>query len=251
MRLVDIDASFGPLPCCGVKSRKHPGRAAKECWLEAQQFTGLRARVLCDDYDRPAGYLETVPAESAWRAVHAPGYLFIHCIWIHSRAHQKRGLGRMLLDAAIQDAREQQLHGVAVLTRQGPWLAGPDLYLRSRFEPVAAAPPDYQLLVRKFTPAAPDPALPTDWDHRLRPYRRGLTIIRSAQCPHIAKFAEDIAAAARATYGIEPHIVDLQSPAEAQAAPTPYAVFAILHNGKILADHQISRTRFHNIMKKL
>ena len=31
-------------------------------------------------------------------------------------------------------------------------------------------------------------------------------------------------------------------------APTPYAVFSVIHNGRILADHQISRTRFRNIM---
>jgi len=30
-----------------------------------------------------------------------------------------------------------------------------------------------------------------------------------------------------------------------------YAVFALIHNGRLLADHQISRTRFHNVMKKL
>ena len=33
--------------------------------------------------------------------------------------------------------------------------------------------------------------------------------------------------------------------------PTPFAVFAVIYNGQILADHQISRKRFKNIMNKI
>ena len=40
-------------------------------------------------------------------------------------------------------------------------------------------------------------------------------------------------------------------PGDAQNAPTPYAVFAVIYDGRLLADHQISRARFRNIMNKL
>ena len=45
-------------------------------------------------------------------------------------------------------------------------------------------------------------------------------------------------------------MVDLESWSDAQNAPTPYAIFALIYNGRLLADHQISRTRFRNIMNK-
>jgi hypothetical protein len=45
-------------------------------------------------------------------------------------------------------------------------------------------------------------------------------------------------------------VIDLKSWSDAQGAPTPYAVFAILYNGELLADHQISRIRFGNLMNK-
>jgi hypothetical protein len=106
------------------------------------------------------------------------------------------------------------------------------------------------LLVRKLNPSAADPAFKAGWEDKLKKYSRGLTIIRSPQCPHIAKFAGEIAQAAERDYGIKPRIVEIRSHREAQNAPTPYAVFAVLHDGRILADHQISRTRFRNIMKK-
>ena len=82
-------------------------------------------------------------------------------------------------------------------------------------------------------------------------YRRGLTIIRSGQCPHIAKFATEIAATAEKEYQIRPKIVDLQSWSDAQNAPAPYAVFGLVSNGRLLADHQISRARFRNLMNRL
>ena len=50
---------------------------------------------------------------------------------------------------------------------------------------------------------------------------------------------------------MKPRIVEIKSCRQAQNAPTPYAVFAVLHDGRILADHQISLTRFRNIVKKL
>ncbi len=52
-------------------------------------------------------------------------------------------------------------------------------------------------------------------------------------------------------YGLKPKIVELKTHKDAQDAPTPYAVFAIILDGKLLVDHQISRTRFRSVMKKV
>jgi len=137
-----------------------------------------------------------------------------------------------------------------VLVRNGPWLADRRLFLSTGFQVVDTAPPDYELLVRKFNYSRPNPAFKGAWDRKLRQYSQGLTIIRCSQCPHIAKFAADIAETAERDYLIKPTIITLQSPSDAQNAPTPYAIFAVIYNGQLLADHQISRTRFRNIMKK-
>ena len=48
---------------------------------------------------------------------------------------------------------------------------------------------------------------------------------------------------------IEPKVVRIRSAREAQSAPNPYAVFSIFYKGRLPADHQVSRTRFRNIMK--
>jgi hypothetical protein len=125
------------------------------------------------------------------------------------------------------------------------------LFLANGFDVVDTAPPDYELLACKFDSCAAAPTFRKDCSRKAGEYSRGLTIIRSSQCPHIAKFAADIAETAENEYHIKPTVIDLKSWSDAQHAPTPYAVFTVLYDGHVLADHQISRTRFRNIMNKL
>ena len=252
VRLIDVDSvSFATLPCCGIKSAAHPGRQAKCRWLRENAGLGLRARALLAPDGQPGGYIEYIPGEFAWRAVDASGYVFIHCIWVHNRKYQGRGWGRFMVDACLEEAREAARYGVAVMVRGGPWMADRRLFLAMGFGVVDTAPPDYELLARKFDPHAANPAFKRDGVPTLRWYGRGLTIIRSSQCPYIARFTAEIAETAENEYGIQPTIVELRSPRDAQNAPTPYAAFSLLYNGQLLSDHQISRTRFRNIMRKL
>lgn len=248
--LVDIDAaSFDTLPCCGIKDAAHPGRRQKHCWLEANAKFGLRARALVAPDGRPCGYIEYLPGEFAWRGVDARGYMFIHCVWLHGKQYQGKGWGSLMVQACLDDAKKARMSGVAVVVRESPWLADHRLFVANGFEPVDATPPDYELLVRKFTSGAANPAFKKSVD--LRKYDRGLTLIRSGQCPYIAKFEAEILATAENEYHLKPKVVELRSYRDAQAAPTPYAVFALIYNGRLLTDHQISRTRFRNIMNKL
>ena len=124
------------------------------------------------------------------------------------------------------------------------------LFLTNGFELADTAPPDYELLVRKLKAGAADPAFKGGWDEKVARYGRGLTILRSGQCPYIAKFAAEIAETAQQEYGIKARTVKIDSWRDAQDAPTPYAVFALIYQGRLIADHQISRTRFRNIMNR-
>lgn len=250
--LVDLNSTnFETLPCCGVRNPKHRGRALKNCWMKQYFGQGLRAKVLVTPDNRPCGYIEYLPGEYAWRGVDAAGYMFIHCIWTFHKQFQGKGIGGLMLQACQEDARRAGMHGVAVVARDGPWLAGSALFQKSGFEVVDTAPPDYQLLAWKLNPSSVNPAFKGGWEQKLKRYNRGFTIIRANQCPHVAKFASEIAEAAEREYGLKPRVVELKTHTEAQNAPTPYAVFAVIHNGRLLADHQISRTRFRNIMKKV
>ncbi len=249
--LVDLGPdNVGRLPCCGVKNPEHAGRQRKVQWCGAQWKHGLRAKVLMTPDQRQCGYIEYIPGEHAWRGVKAAGYLFVHCLWTIYRKYQRKGVAGTMLRACVEEACEKGMNGVAVVAREGPWLAGTAVFLRNGFKVVAQAPPDYQLLALKLKPSAPDPEFAVQKPRPPARYGNGLVIVRAGQCPHAVKFAEEIAEAAREVYHLRPKIVELRSYREAQNAPTPYATFAIFWRGRLIADHPISRTRFHNIMKK-
>ncbi len=252
MELIDVTAeNAGDFPCCGISNPDHPGRVAKLAWMKKQFRLGLRAKILTDSDGKPCAYIEYIPGEHAWRGVDARGYMFIHCIWNNAKREQRKGQGAAMLEACAKDAKESGMNGVAAIARDGPWMADSRLFLANGFQEVDTAPPDYRLLALKFREKAEGPSFRRGWDEKLSKYGKGLTILRSAQCPYIEKFTAEIAEAAQSGYAIKPRIVKLRTCREAQNAPTPYAVFSVIHNGRVLADHQISRTRFRNIMNKM
>jgi len=251
IRMVDVSLdNMLESPCCGIKNTEHKGYKRKTDWLKTYFKKGFHAKVLYTEDNRQFGYIEYLPGQYAWRAVEAEGYMFIHCIWTFYKKYKGKGYGKLLIQAAIDDAKKEKMKGVAVVTRKRPWLAQSDIFLKNGFEAVDTAPPDYELLVKKFNKSSPNPKFKDNWEEKLKKYGQGLTIIRADQCPHSIKFADEIAETAKNIYKLKTKIVELKTHQDAQNAPTPFTVFAIIYNGRILADHQISRTRFENIMKK-
>ncbi len=82
--------------------------------------------MLVGEDGRQCGYIEYRPGEHAWRAVHASGYMFIHCIWTFFRKYHRQGHAKKLVRNCIDDAEKAGMLGVAVVTRPKPWLAGSD-----------------------------------------------------------------------------------------------------------------------------
>jgi hypothetical protein len=50
---------------------------------------------------------------------------------------------------------------------------------------------------------------------------------------------------------MEVQFVEFKKSEQARESPCPFGTFCLIYNGKIIADHPISRTRFKNIMKKM
>lgn len=210
---------------------------------------GLKVKMLNTPDDGLAGYIEYVPGQHAWRAVSAENYMFIHCLYMEARC-KGRGYGTLLIEDCLKDARKADMHGAAVVTREGTFMAGKELFLKNGFEEVEKADPDFSLLARKFKKSAPTPSFKGQWEKKRKKFGKGLAIITSGQCPQNVKMVNDITEIARARYGIEARIVEYRSYRQAQNAPWPYAVSGVLYDGKLVADHPISGRRFQNIMEK-
>ena len=226
---------------------KNEGYLIKKDWLLKRFSEGLIIKQLYTaDEKKCIGFIEYVPGENAWRAVNAQGYLFIHCIWISPNIYKEKGYGSLLVNECINDAKTHGKEGVAVLTSEGPFIAGKDLFIKNGFQSIASAPPSYELMIKTLK-TGPKPKF-MDWKNQLSKYN-GLNIIYSNQCPWVARFIDELDEIAKKE-DLELKVTELKNAKEAQNAPSVYASFNLVYDGKLLADHYISKTRFLNIIKR-
>ena len=236
---------------CGYKNIKREGYQEKIEWLKDHFSEGMKIKTLYSDKAGTQGMIEYIPGEYCWRPVEASGYMFIHCIFSgFRRAYKGKGYGSLLVDECLNDARKEKMHGVAVVTRKGSFMAGKELFVKHGFEVVDNAPPDFELLVRKSNDNAPSPRFRGDWEKRVSQYGKGLTIIRADQCPYTVKNVREIRETAKKELGMKTRMVELRNCKEAQNSPCPFGSFCIMYNRKVIAHHPISRRRFLNIMDK-
>ncbi len=219
---------------CYMSKPKAEGYQRKFNWLKARFAEGMRIKI----FELPQrGFIEYIPGEYAWRTVDGKGYMFIHCLWIVSKS-KGQGLGGQLLKACIKDARDAGMHGVAMLTSEGNWLASKELLLQHGFKPVAQAPPAFNLMVMKFD-AAPPPILLNNWGKKAEQFLRGLTVFRSDQCPYIDDAVKTVLDTAQ-RLGIESRVVEMRTSEEVRnLSPSPYGVFSIVYDGKLLSHHYL------------
>jgi hypothetical protein len=71
--------------------------------------------------------------------------------------------------------------------------------------------------------------------------------VYSLQCPWVARFIDEMK---KRFTELDIKITELKTADEAQNAPSVYASFNLIYNGKLLSDHYISKRRFENIINK-
>lgn len=228
-------------------NKKNPYHPIKVDWINQQLSEQLKIKLLYTENPRKlAGFIEYIPGEYAWRAVSAKGYLFIHCIWIYPNKNKNQGLGTRLVEECIKEAREGNYKGVAVVTSKSAFMAESSLFLKNGFEKIPIEDKGNELLALSFNGTE----LPkvNDWKSRLKSFH-GLHIVYTKQCPWVARMVEETKDTALANK-LDLQITELKTAEESQNAPSLYASFNLIYNGKLLADRYISNTRLKNILKK-
>ncbi len=246
--IVDTNAeNIGSCSFCGYKSANSLGYRRKKDWLKERYAEGLKFKVLRSRRFGDIGMIEYALGNHAWRPVEAEGYFVIHCLMVNGR-HKGKGLGTLLLDSCLRDAKNSNCRGVAVVTSSDSFMARSDFFLNAGFVSVDSAPP-WELLVKKLKKAAPDPRFIVDRERVLKRYTKGLTILAADQCPMVPKCVADIAKMSRAL-GLEPRVVRVRSAKASRKLPTPYGMFTIIYDGRLIADRPVGATRFSNLMSK-
>ena len=231
---------------CGYKNvKKQEELRRKIDWVKKYYPLGLRIRAVISETGGYQSMIEYIPGEYAHRPVHAAGYMFIHCIFVGFKKEYKgRGLASILINECMEETREAGRRGVAVVTRNGSFMAGKDIFVKKGFEMVDRADPDFELMVFNFGKGNENPGF-----NRMFPekYKKGL--MRSAQCPYSVKNVNAILQTAK-KMNIEAQLIELEDAEMAQHSPCAFGTFCIIYDGKIISHHPISNARFENIMRK-
>lgn len=232
---------------CGYKDvKKHLELRRKIDWFNRYYPLGLRIKALITESGEYQGMLEYIPGEYAHRPVNAKGYMFIHCIFVGFKSKFKgKGYASALLDECINESRNAKMNGVAVVTRNGSFMAKKDIFLKKGFIQVDQAKPDFELLILKFDETSENPSFKELTTAR---YSEGLSILRSPQCPYSVKNVDAIMQTAK-SMKLNPTLVEMDDHLTAQQSPCAFGTFCIVGNGKVLSHHPISNTRFENIVK--
>ncbi|MGB8952069.1 MAG: GNAT family N-acetyltransferase [Candidatus Aminicenantales bacterium] len=237
---------------CGYKSLKREGYPEKVSWIKHNYPHGLRIKSILSKNDGVQGMIEYIPGEHCWRPVDSSGFLFIHCLFVGFKsAYKGKGYASLLIDECLQEAKNQNKNGVAVVTRKGSFMVGNEIFLKKGFDIIDTAPPDFELLVKKFQNKIPTPKFKGGIEKRLNKYKKGLTIIRADQCPYTKKNVIEIMETAKQVFDIKPKLIELKTHEEAQESPCAFGTFCIVYDGEVISYHPISNKRFSNIMNSL
>jgi GNAT superfamily N-acetyltransferase len=234
---------------CGYKdAKKHLELRRKIEWFTRYYPKGLRIKALITEQGGYQGMLEYIPGEYAHRPVDAEGYMFIHCLFVGFRsAFKGKGYASALIGECINETREAGMKGIAVVTRNGSFMANKDIFLKKGFSLIETVKPDFELLVLKFDEKYPNPRFR---EMSADNFGNGLSILRSPQCPYSVKNVDAIMKTAD-MLNLGPKLVEIDDHVSAQQSPCAFGTFCIINDGKILSHHPISNTRFENIMKEL
>ena len=222
---VDTEGFF-----CMKSKVKSAGFQQKMRWLKKRFSEGMKMKILSG---AGRGLIEYIPGKYAWRAVDAEEYMVIHCIWVLGKAKGK-GVGRLLLDQCIEDAKAVGLKGVAIVTNGDGWLAKEKFFLKNGFEEVQRDERGYQLMALRFEEETDWPRMVKSEERYFSEYKDGVTVLRTGQCPYIDASVEHLKEVAEER-GIAFREVELKTAAQVRKlAPSAFGIFNAVMDGKLL-----------------
>ncbi len=232
--------------CCAISNNNDIQVASKKAWLSRRFEEGL---VFLKSVQRGKCFIEYIPVEHAWNPIDGDGYMYIDCLWV-SGALKGHGYSNDLLDACIQDSKEQSKLGLCILSSQKkkPFLADPRYLAYKGFSVCDEADNGIQLWYLPFAQGNPKPSFKECARH---PHieKMGYVLYYTDQCPFNAKYVPMVQAAA-AEAGVPFEAIHLESRADAQAAPTPITTYALFYNGEYLTNEQMNEKKFVRLLSR-
>jgi ribosomal protein S18 acetylase RimI-like enzyme len=230
--------------CCAIGDPKHQaGVDAKKEWIKSKLKDGHVFRKL---NARGKIFIEYEPIETAWVPITGKNYLYIYCLWV-AGSFKGKGIGRELLEYAINDAKEKKKSGICTLVseKKKPFIGDKKFFEHFGFKVIDKIN-DYYLMALQFdnseTPKFSDTA------RLMKINDKDFTIYYSNECPYVEYEVKELSDYAK-DKGIKLNFIKIDSLEKAKTAPCIINNWANFYKGEFISNTILNANAFEKLIK--
>ena len=230
--------------CCAIGDPKHQdGVNKKKQWIKNKIKDGHVFRKL---NARGKTFIEYEPVETAWVPIIGENYMYIYCLWV-AGSFKGKGIGKELLEYAINDAKKKKMNGICTLVSQKkkPFIGDKKFFLHYGFKVIDKVN-DYELLALQFdnkeTPKFSDTARKMEIDSQ------DFTIYYSNECPYVEYEVKELYNYAKDN-NIKLNFMKIDSLEKAKNVPCIFNNWANFYKGKFISNTILNANSFKKLLK--
>ena len=230
--------------CCAIGDPKHQdGVNKKKQWIKNKIKDGHVFRKL---NARGKTFIEYEPVETAWVPIIGENYMYIYCLWV-AGSFKGKGIGKELLEYAINDAKKKKMNGICTLVSQKkkPFIGDKKFFLHYGFKVIDKVN-DYELLALQFddkeTPKFSDTARKMEIDSQ------DFTIYYSNECPYVEYEVKELSNYAKDN-NIKLNFIKIDSLEKAKNVPCIFNNWANFYKGKFISNTILNANSFKKLLK--
>ena len=241
---LDMDNIDSEHICCAIGDPKHQnGVDKKKEWIKSKLKDGHVFRKL---NDRGKIFIEYEPIETAWVPIDGRNYEYIYCLWV-AGSFKGKGIGKELLEYAINDAKEKKKSGICTLVsaKKKPFIGDKKFFEHFGFKVIDSIN-DYELMALQFdqnaTPKFRQNARKMEIDSD------DFTIYYSNECPYVEYEVNELSDYAK-DKGMKLIFVKIDSLEKAKNAPCIFNNWANFYKGKFISNTILNANALEKLLK--
>ena len=231
--------------CCAIGDPKHQnGVDKKKEWIKSKLKDGHVFRKL---NARGKTFIEYEPVETAWVPITGKNYMYIYCLWV-AGSFKGKGVGKELLEYAINDAKEKRMSGICTLVslKKKPFIGDKKFFEHYGFKTVDTIN-DYELLALQFD-SSEAPKF-TDSARKMKIDSDDFTIYYSNECPYVEYEVKELSNYAKKN-NIKLNIIKIDTLEKAKNAPCVFNNWANFYKGNFISNTILNANALKKLLKE-
>ena len=231
--------------CCAIGDPKHQiGVDRKKEWIKSKLKDGHVFRKL---NARGKIFIEYEPIETAWVPIIGKNYEYIYCLWV-AGSFKGKGIGKELLEYAINDAKEKKMRGICTLVskKKKPFIGDKNFFEHFGFRVIDSIA-DYELIALQFdnneSPKFSETA------KKMQIEKNDFTIYYSNECPYVEYEIIELSNYAKEK-NIKINFIKIDSLEKAKNAPCVFNNWANFYKGKFISNTILNANALEKIINK-